>query len=149
MFACYSSASITNNKQNSMSSNSFDDIHSPASASEDIIYIPASSTTFTSASASSYTIDRLQRLLKHEKEKYSILTNDSVKTLAPWWRSFGFPAVRNEEDQFERIPGFISCFKCCHTSSYGSRSGTKRFTTHADRCSPMAESCSSAKGTYD
>jgi hypothetical protein len=132
-----------------MSVDLFDDIHSSTSADEDIIHILTSSTTFTGAGASSYTSDQLQRLLKYEKQKYSILTNESVKPLAPWWRSFGYPAVINEENQFQRIPGFISCFKCCHTSNYGSRSGTKRFITHADRCSPMVQLSSSANGTDD
>jgi hypothetical protein len=134
-----------------MSADLFDDIRSPASVGEDIIHIPTSSTTFTgaSASSSSYTSNQLQRLLKYEKQKYSILTNESVKSLASWWRSFGYPAILNEENEFQRIPGFVSCFKCCHTSVYGPTSGTKRFISHADRCSPPVPSCSSPGGADD
>jgi hypothetical protein len=132
-----------------MSADLFDDIQFSASADEDIIHIPTSSTTVTGASASSCTSNQLQRLLKYEKQKYSILKNESVKPLASWWRSFGYPAVLNEKNEFQRIPGFISCLKCCHTSNYGSNSGTKRFISHADRCSPLVQSYSSASGTDD
>ncbi|CAF3919288.1 unnamed protein product, partial [Rotaria sp. Silwood1] len=77
------------------------------------------------------------------KKKFRILNNESTKPLASWWRSFGYPAVQKEKDEFERIPGYISCLKCCHTLLYGPTSGTKRFISHADRCFPLASSCSS------
>ncbi len=67
---------------------------------------------------------QLQLLLKYEKQKYCISNNESVKPLAPWWRSFGYPAVLNKKKEFQWIFGFISCLKCCHTASYGLKTGT-------------------------
>jgi hypothetical protein len=99
--------------------------------------------------ASSYTSNQLQRLLQKEKQKFRILNNESTRTLASWWRSFGYPAVLSEKDGFERIPGYVSCLKCCHTVAYGPASGTKRFISHADACFPLASSCSSAGETDD
>ncbi len=55
IFICYSPASNTNKRMNSMSADLFDDIHSLVSVDEDIIHIPISSTIFTDASTSSYT----------------------------------------------------------------------------------------------
>jgi hypothetical protein len=81
----------------------FDDIHSPASVNEDIIYIPTSSTTFTGASAPSYTSNQLQRLLKCDKQKDCILTNKSVKLLTSWWRPFDYSAILNEKMNFNEF----------------------------------------------
>ncbi len=92
----------------------------------------------------------MQQLLKYDKQKDCILTNESVKPLASWWRSFGYSNILNEKNEFQWVLGFISCFKCCHTSNYGSSSGTKRFITHANRCSPLIQSCAyAASGTDD
>jgi hypothetical protein len=90
-----------------MSADLFDDIHSPDSVDEDIIHIPTSSTTFTGASASSYTSNQLQRFLKYDNQKVCILTNESVKSLASWWRSFGYPAILNEKMNFNEFPVLI------------------------------------------
>ena len=55
-------------------------------------------------------------------------------------RSFGYVTVKNNNNRFERINGFISCLKCYHTFRYGSTSGTKHFVEHADRCFPLVPS---------
>jgi len=88
---------------NLRSADLFRDIHDTSSVDEDIIPIATFSSSSPAARASSYTCDRLQRLLKFEKEKYSILNNTSTKPLASWWRSFGYPAVLNEKKESERI----------------------------------------------
>lgn len=120
-----------------MSDDLSNDINSLVSTDDDVIPIATSSTVSTDATPSSYTPDRLKRLLQHEKHKFRILKNESPKPLASWWRTFGYPALLNEKNEFQRIPGFISCFKCSHTSNYGPKSGTRRFIEHADRCSPV------------
>ena len=56
------------------------------------------------------------------------------KVLAPWWRSFGYITIKNENDEFEHIDGFISCLKFYHTFHSGSASGTNHFVEHAKRC---------------
>ncbi|CAF4039435.1 unnamed protein product [Rotaria sp. Silwood1] len=130
------------------SSSTSTDLHldiSFSSVDENEISILSSSSISTAVTTSShtYTSNQLQRLLQKEKKKFRILNNESTKPLASWWRSFGYPAVQKEKDEFERIPGYISCLKCCHTLLYGPTSGTKRFISHADRCFPLASSCSS------
>ncbi|CAF4397955.1 unnamed protein product, partial [Rotaria magnacalcarata] len=54
---------------------------------------------------------------------------------AGWWETFGYPAVKDENDKFCRIKGYISCVKCFHTFIYSSNSGTTRFKQHAWKCS--------------
>ncbi|CAF4052179.1 unnamed protein product, partial [Rotaria sordida] len=130
-------------QSSSASANSHLDISSFSSIDENEISILSSSSISTAVTTSSYTSNQLQRLLQKEKQKFCILNNESTKPLVSWWRSFGYPAVLNEKDEFERIPGYISCLKCCNTFIYGPASGTKRFISHADRCSPLASSCSS------
>ena len=127
------------------SSNSFQPIISPSST-DDIIDVSSSprrhsidSSNFASSTAS-YTIDQLKRLLESQKYKYCILKNEKPKELALFWRSFGFPAVVNENGEWEKISGFISCIRCYNTQLYGSKSGTKRFNEHADKCFPIISS---------
>jgi hypothetical protein len=148
----FSSYSTTINKNKIMQSTSADllyDVRSFPSVDEDDTSISSFSSTSTAVTTSSYTSKQLQRLLIKEKQKFRILKNESTKIIASWWRSFGYPAVLNEQDQFERIPGFISCLKCCHTSGYSVNSGTKRFISHADRCFPLVSSCPSADDKND
>lgn len=92
------------------------------------------------STASSYTSKQVEQLLSTQKRKFRILRNERASKTASWWHCFGYPAVLNENDKFERIAGFVSCFKCCHTLAYGPNSGTKRFIDHAKRCSPSTSS---------
>ncbi|CAF2972666.1 unnamed protein product, partial [Rotaria sp. Silwood2] len=82
-------------------------------------------------------------------QKYRLVSNDSTKSLAAWWRAFGFINVQNENNKFEQIAGYISCLKCYHTFRYGFKSGTKHFVDHADRCFPLIFSDSIAANTDD
>ncbi|CAF2915108.1 unnamed protein product [Rotaria sp. Silwood2] len=136
-------------QSSSASANSHLDISSFSSIDENEISILSSSSISTAVTTSSYTSNQLQRLLQKEKKKFRILNNESTKPLVSWWRSFGYPAVLNEKDELERIPGYISCLKCCHTLIYGPASGTKRFISHADQCFPLASSCSSGDKVDD
>ena len=96
-----------------------------------------------------YTNKQLQFLLRTEKQKYCILPNETNQKVASWWRCFGFPAVINEKKEYEKIKGYISCTKCFRTSIYGSKSGTKRFIDHADRCSPLPSQSYIASNSND
>jgi hypothetical protein len=102
-----------------------------------------------SSSTDSYTSEQLKQFLLKKNEKYRLISNDSTKSLAPWWRAFGVITVQNENNEFEPIVGFISCLKCYHTFRYGFKSGTKHFIDHADRCFPVASSDSAAGITDD
>lgn len=137
-----------------------DDIESSSDNNEtDISFssVPSvSSASCTSSSTSLYAVRTLELLLRTEKNKYCILDNERTKNSPSWWRSFGFPAAVNEKGDIERIHGYISCKKCYRTSVYGSKSGTKRFIEHANRCSPSqsqsnvnSNGTSGSQGTLD
>ncbi|CAF2076585.1 unnamed protein product, partial [Rotaria magnacalcarata] len=59
-----------------------------------------------------------------------------------WWTTFGYPAAIDEKNIFQRITGYVSCFKCYGTFVYGSNSGTTRLKQHVIKCSKVA--CSSS-----
>ena len=104
----------------------------------------------TLSSSNSYTSERLSQCLLRKDENYRLENNNSTKTLAHWWRAFGYVNVKNRTKEFERIDGFISCFKCYSTFRYGSSSGTKHFVDHANRCFPLISSNTSTdSGTND
>ena len=63
-------------------------------------------------SSNIYTVGQLKRMLLVQDPKIHLLANDLLKPLAPWWRSFGYITIKNENDEFEPISGFISCLKC-------------------------------------
>ncbi|CAF1434543.1 unnamed protein product [Rotaria sp. Silwood1] len=81
-----------------------------------------------------------------EKFKYKIIENP-CPSKALWWRAFGFPARLNEDNQWERIEGFISCTKCMKTHIYNKLSGTKHFKEHADKCFPLSETSEAASSS--
>ena len=134
-------------------------MNSTVSSSDDEIYVlssadlnDGSSSTYssslvndsTSLSSNSYTPEQLNRFLSRKDENFRLENNNSTKVLALWWCSFGYVTVKNNRNEFERINGFISCFKCYRTFRYGSASGTKRFAEHADRCFPLISSNSAS-----
>lgn len=126
-----------------MNPSSIDLINDVQSFSEDendvsFSSVSSVSSSCTTSSGSLYSNTKLQQLLQADKEKYRVLPNESTKALPSWWRLFGFPAIKNEKNEFERIQGYISCKKCYRTSVYGSKSGTKRFIDHVNRCSPLS-----------
>ncbi|CAM4812822.1 unnamed protein product [Rotaria magnacalcarata] len=80
---------------------------------------------------------KIKILLSNEKQKYQVIEKESSTSTpaAGWWETFGYPAVKDENDKFCRIKGYISCVKCFHTFIYSSNSGTTRFKQHARKCS--------------
>ena len=99
------------------------DIYPSTAEENDSTSISASlSNTFSSATTS-YILNQIQLFLSTDKEKFCILKHGSTKPLAIWWRAFGYPTTLNRTDEFERSPGFISCFKCNLTSVYGPNIG--------------------------
>ncbi|CAF1491119.1 unnamed protein product, partial [Rotaria sordida] len=99
------------------------------------------SSNSSSINTNSFDCRKIKYLLLNQQQKFKIIENES-RSHAEWWRSFGFPAQLNENKKFERIIGYISCFKCMHTQAYNSLSGTKRFTQHANKCFPSSTSSS-------
>ena len=60
---------------------------------------------------------------------------------------FGFPAVLDENERYQRIVGYVSCFKCFQTFIYSSKSGTTRLKEHENRCVKNSSSSSSPSST--
>ena len=103
----------------------------------------------TGNSSNIYTVERLKRMLLVQAPKIRLVPNHSSKLLVPWWRSFGYVAIKNENNEFERANSFIRCLKCYHTVRYGSASGTKHFMKHANRCFPLTSKDHSTDDIHD
>ena len=88
-------------------------------------------------------------MLLVQDAKIRLVTNDSSKLLAPWWHSFGYVTIKNENDKFERVNDFISCRKCYHTVRYGSASEIKHVVEHANRYFPLTSTDHSANHSHD
>ncbi|CAF4566006.1 unnamed protein product, partial [Rotaria sp. Silwood2] len=80
--------------------------------------------------------ETIKHCLLFEKSQYQIIKNE-YPTTVKWWRAFGYPAQLNDNKKFQRIEGFISCYKCKNTQIYNKLSGTKRYKEHADKCFPI------------
>ena len=133
---------------NSTVSNSDDEIYVLSSADlndgSSSIYSSSLLNDSTSLSSNSYTPEQLNRFLSRKDENFRLENNNSTKVLPLWWRSFGYVTVKNNRNEFERINGYISYLKCYRTFRYGSASGTKHFSEHADRCFPLISSNSAS-----
>ena len=91
--------------------------------------------------------EKIKRLLRSDNEKYAIIENKSSKATSSWWKLFGFPAVLDENERYQRIVGYVSCFKCFQTFIYSSKSGTTRLKEHENRCVKNSSSSSSPSST--
>jgi hypothetical protein len=86
----------------------------------------------SSASSTAYTSDKIQFLIRNEKQRYDIISNNAQSAKASHWSKFGFPAKLNEKTGiFERIFGFASCHDCKKTFVYNSNSGTSHLIHHS------------------
>ena len=84
-----------------------------------------------SASSTVYTSDKTQFLLRNEKQRYDVISNNAQSAKASHWSKFGFPAKLNEKTGiFERIFGFTSCHDCRRTFVYNSNSDTSHLIHH-------------------
>ena len=82
--------------------------------------------------------EKITNLLLHEKSRHKIIKPVSSSS-ASLWRAFCYPATLNENNEFERITGYINCFNCMKTQVYNILSETKRFKEHADKCFPASK----------
>ncbi|CAF1565635.1 unnamed protein product, partial [Adineta steineri] len=80
------------------------------------------------------TSETVKFLLQSNKKKYTIIKNESSASSVDWWKPFGYPSKLNENGEYDRIKGFISCFKRFNTFIYNSSSGTSRIKQHANIC---------------
>ena len=80
----------------------------------------------------SWSSEKTTNYLLPEKTNYII--KDNKASDASWCRSFDYPAKLNVDNEFDGIPGFISCFRCMSTQVYNNSNGTKRFKQYTDKC---------------
>ncbi|CAF1438083.1 unnamed protein product [Didymodactylos carnosus] len=91
----------------------------------------ASSSNFVTSSQVQYGKERIERLLKTEKEKYVVIKNETVRDGTNCWKVFGFPAMKTESDgPLTKIEGFASCRKCFNTYAYTPKTGNTRINGH-------------------
>ena len=81
----------------------------------------------------------------YEKTKCKIIKNDTASDT--WWRAFAYPAKLNVNKEFERIHGFISCFRCMNTEIYNNSTDTKCFKEHTDKCFPLSNTTISSSSS--
>jgi len=72
---------------------------------------PSALNDSASSSSNSYTPEQLNRFWLRKNENFRLENNSSTKTLTSWWHTFGYVNTKNKRNKFERINGFISCFK--------------------------------------
>ena len=82
--------------------------------------------------------EKITNFLLYHKSTYKIIP-DEFFSATLWWKSSGFPARSDENDELKRIHGFLSCFKCMNTQVYNTLSGTKRYKQHTDKYFPLSK----------
>ena len=87
-----------------------------ASNDESIIICSPKSTK--SVSNASYSSKSIENLLKNKKNEYKVVDNSNKRLTAACWTTFGFPVRVTNENQSERILGFVSCKHCFETFRY-------------------------------
>jgi hypothetical protein len=90
----------------------------------------SSSLSSSVTSKNEYTTDRILYRLQHDKANYKIISNDASGLKSKCWNVFGFPTRKNENGDFHRIIGFVSCQQCYRTFSYTQTTGTRHLNTH-------------------
>ena len=92
----------------------------------------------------SLTSEKVKHLLRTENIEYTIIKKDSSTASSSWWNGFGFPAKLDEDNIYQRIFGYVSCFKCYQTFVYSAKSGTTRIKEHYNKCTKITFSSSSS-----
>ena len=87
--------------------------------------------------------EKIKHLLKSETKTYKVIKNESSSG-ASWWNIFGFPAKLDENNEYQRISGYVSCFKCFQTFFYSAKSGTTRLKEHEAKCGTVTSSSDSS-----
>ncbi|CAF1080327.1 unnamed protein product [Adineta ricciae] len=91
----------------------------------------------SSSSEFSLNSEKVKQLLRSDDKLYKVIKNESSSG-ATWWNTFGFPAKLDENNEYQRIFGHVSCFKCYQTFNYSSKSGTTRLKAHEMKCKSVA-----------
>jgi len=86
--------------------------------------------------------EKIKHLLRSENKTYKVIKNES-SSASTWWNIFGFPAKLDENNEYQRIFGYVSCFKCFQTFIYSSKSGTTRLKEHETKCGKIISVLSS------
>jgi hypothetical protein len=109
-----------------------DSISLITASSSSIITLSSSSVCASPLSAYEFTAERITRLLKRESSKYKVIKNSKNNLSSECWQIFGLPAKKYEtKEEFEPIPGFVSCQSCYQTYAFTSSSGTRVLNSHS------------------
>ncbi|CAF2648409.1 unnamed protein product [Rotaria sp. Silwood2] len=95
--------------------------------------------------------EKIKLLLQTESTKYTVIkkksSTASSSSLPSWWSSFGYPAKSDENAKYQRIFGYVSCFKCYQTFIYSAKSGTTRLREHQNKCARIISLSSSSSSS--
>ncbi|CAF1479470.1 unnamed protein product [Adineta steineri] len=85
----------------------------------------------SSSNTPEYSTDKIRFRLQNDKSNYKVIENEVRTFKSTCWKFFGFPARKNEVDEYQRIPGFVSCRQCFKTYTYTSTTGTRQLNSHS------------------
>jgi hypothetical protein len=95
------------------------------------IHVQSSSNTNLPLAVNEFTTERICRLLKTNRHNYKVIKNVKSNLTSVCWKIFGFPAQKYPAtDEFEPIPGYVSCESCFQTYAFTSNSGTRVLNAH-------------------
>ncbi|CAF1483516.1 unnamed protein product [Adineta steineri] len=97
----------------------------------------------SSSDTQEYSTDKITFRLKNDKSNFKVIENDVRTFKSKCWKFFEFLARKNEVDEYQRIPGFVSCRQCFKTYTYTSTTGTRQLNSHSCVVLAPAESQSS------
>lgn len=116
-------------------------IENQAEEDEEIIFTGATSSPVISSSSSlindspaiacEFTSERIFRLLKTDPTNHKVIKNTKNNLTSECWKVFGFPAKKFPlGEEFETIPGFVSCEVCFQTYTFTNTYGTRILNSH-------------------
>ena len=112
-------------------SEQFDSI-SLTTASSPTITLSSSSVADSPPSVHKFTTERITRLLKTDSSNYKVIKNAQSSLFSVCWKFFGFPVKKSHvKDEFEQIPGFVSCQSCFQTYTFTLNFDTRIVNAHS------------------
>ena len=96
----------------------------------------SSSMSISISNKPEYPVDQIAFHLQIDKSNFKVIDIDTLTYKSKCWQIFGFPASKNETNEYQRIPGFVSCRECFKTYSYKSIASTRQLYSHP--CVPVS-----------
>ena len=83
-----------------------------------------------------YSVDQIAFRLQNDKSNFKVIDNDTSTFKSKCWQIFGFPVRKNETNEYQHIPGFVSRRKYFKTYSY--KSTTSTHLLNSQPCVPFS-----------